>query len=482
MQAPHALIAILLGVTSLGARTPSVTLSDGTTVSGTVEDLGQKLRISPPGGSAREVFKREVASIDGADPILELEFLVRDFEEAASSQDAERVWKRIEARQDLDLGVLWTAAHRPPQRSPQPTGESEHRIEIAGTSFESSYVLYVPASYDPATREWPLWISMHGTGDNGKWPCESMQPFAEKHGFLVAAPTERTDLQGAGWGYTDGERSLTLSVVEDVKRQFAVDPNRIYLGGWSRGGHAAYDIAMHYPALFAGSNPVIGAPRAKLFGMLRNLGNMAFYVVNGAKDQDLLVAAARAGTTLLKKPVGADVVYYEDPNKGHEPMEEKLGEAVDFLLQHERHPDAEKLEVATYDPKYGEGLWLRIDAIDEEAYHLDAPIKVPGLRRGMGELQQLEVFQRAIFEGTAHLDGVRKINAVTLRGEGVARATIFVSGNAFDLDKPIRVQWKAKKLFNDRLERNARYLLDGLRARHDRGRLFWNEISVDLGK
>jgi pimeloyl-ACP methyl ester carboxylesterase len=48
-----------------------------------------------------------------------------------------------------------------------------------------------------------------------------------------------------------GEEDI-LAVVEEMKRRFPVDPDRIYIMGHSMGGAGAYSVGLHYPDLFGG--------------------------------------------------------------------------------------------------------------------------------------------------------------------------------------------------------------------------------------
>ncbi len=60
-----------------------------------------------------------------------------------------------------------------------------------------------------------------------------------------------------------GEEDV-LEVLEEVKRRFPVNPDRVYLMGHSMGGSGTYEIGLHYPDLFGGLMPVDAAMGPKV--------------------------------------------------------------------------------------------------------------------------------------------------------------------------------------------------------------------------
>ena len=52
-----------------------------------------------------------------------------------------------------------------------------------------------------------------------------------------------------------GEEDV-LQVIEEVKRQFPVDPDRVFIMGHSMGGAGSYTVGLHHPDLFGGIMPL----------------------------------------------------------------------------------------------------------------------------------------------------------------------------------------------------------------------------------
>ena len=126
---------------------------------------------------------------------------------------------------------------------------------------------------------------------------------------------------GSGFGFAalflaDGPGVLDGAevgrVVDYVTRRHDLDPGRVYLTGYSDGADAAYALARSLPGRFAALAPVSaydpggGAPAVGL----------PVWAFRGAKDSPHTVAADREFVASLRK-VGADVIYTEYPDAGH---------------------------------------------------------------------------------------------------------------------------------------------------------------------
>jgi polyhydroxybutyrate depolymerase len=129
------------------------------------------------------------------------------------------------------------------------------------------YLLYVPDSYDPTTPT-PLVISIHGFVE---WPAHQMHisrwdQLAEEEGFLVVFP--------AGTGFpmrwsthgqaTRDENSLQdvqfiSNLIDQLEREYAIDPNRIYANGLSNGGGMSFMLSCYLSDRIAAIGTVAGA-------------------------------------------------------------------------------------------------------------------------------------------------------------------------------------------------------------------------------
>jgi hypothetical protein len=190
---------------------------------------------------------------------------------------------------------------------------------------ERAWLLYVPTDYDPAKPR-PFWIDLHGGVSRPEAltheELEQMKFFwgeeAETRGFLLALPAGQ---RGAEW-WTENGAGNVLGILASVKREYAVDPDRVVATGFSDGGSGSYYLALVHPDPFAAFVPLNGhvgvASAAGLQVHLRNLVNTPVYAVNTDLDSlypsEAIRPVAQAVTGL-----GAPYTWREITGFGHDP-------------------------------------------------------------------------------------------------------------------------------------------------------------------
>lgn len=111
-------------------------------------------------------------------------------------------------------------------------------------SRRQRYQLYVPPAYDDK-RAWPLIVFLSPGDDALGWralekPCEANE-------WLFASA------YGAGAGRPLGQRvRATLDVLDDVRRNYRIDPDRTYLVGVAESARLGCQLAFSLPELFGG--------------------------------------------------------------------------------------------------------------------------------------------------------------------------------------------------------------------------------------
>lgn len=187
------------------------------------------------------------------------------------------------------------------------------------TKVAVKYLLYLPTGYKAETAEpWPLLLFLHGAGERG-----SDLSLVAKHGppklvadgrefpFMIVSPQCPLD---QNWN-TD----ILLELLKAVRRDFAVDPSRIYLTGLSMGGFGAWALAVKHPEQFAAVAPVCGGGNGidvllAEGARKRALQALPVWAFHGAKDdvvpvsesERMIVALRRAGCSNLQLTVYRD--------------------------------------------------------------------------------------------------------------------------------------------------------------------------------
>ncbi len=174
------------------------------------------------------------------------------------------------------------------------------------------YRVFIPAHYDGA-KPAPLVIALHGMGgdENSMFDGyrEALKPEAERLGFIVACPKGR----GSASMYRGPAEQDVLDVLAEVRRDYKIDPSRIYLMGHSMGGYGTWSVAMARPELFAALGPISGGGSVE--GMVK-IKDIPEYVTHGDNDKTVDVNSSRTMVAAGKK-LGAPIVYVEVPGGSH---------------------------------------------------------------------------------------------------------------------------------------------------------------------
>ncbi|HKE96115.1 MAG TPA: prolyl oligopeptidase family serine peptidase [Povalibacter sp.] len=266
---------------------------------------------------------------------------------------------------------------------------------------------YLPLDYS-AKQSWPLILALHGFNPGnpeypGWWSVDQRHTsIADKKPVIYIEPHGRGNAQYAGIGEQD-----VLRCLDEAKRTFRVDEDRVYITGESMGGHGTWWIATRHPQLFAAVAPVYGGwdfrvtsvagpPSAPLptnardayfmerissFVSAENLLNLPLYVVHGDSDTSVSVENSRHIVKMLQQ-WGYDVRYHEMPGWGHEDLKQREIIA-DWLLTHRRNPAPEHVRVRAADLGGADAYWVKVEGFEEpmQIVRVDAQILEPGVVR-----------------------------------------------------------------------------------------------------
>lgn len=168
-----------------------------------------------------------------------------------------------------------------------------------------AYDLKVPPGADPEVPA-PLLIELHGFADASAaapWDDEEARnqlvPEAQKRGVMVALAHGTVDAKLGRylWNATDGccdvnhlgtnDVGYVAAIVEDVKKQRAVDPKRVFLFGHNAGGVMANRLACDLADVFAGAVSVAG-PGYLEPSMCAASAPIAYLHIHGDADMTIL--------------------------------------------------------------------------------------------------------------------------------------------------------------------------------------------------
>ncbi|MEY3143979.1 MAG: hypothetical protein RLY21_2472 [Planctomycetota bacterium] len=327
--------------------------------------------------------------------------------------------------------------------------EFDSKVLVArdGTRMPFWYTVYGDA---PANGR-SLYISMHGGGGapkevNDKQWDNQKKLYKPEEGVYVAprAPTDTWNL----WhqGHID---ELFAELIRDMVLFEGVNPDRVYLMGYSAGGDGVYQLAPRMADHFAAAAMMAGHPNETRPDGLRNL---PFALYMGGKDgafkrnqiaRDWKVMLA----DLAAKDAGGyphEVTIFEE--NGHW-MERKDAVAVPWMAKHTRNLRPAKI------------VWLQDDVTSPRFYWLANPDPKQGQRVVASRSGQEVLIEEAT---------------------GVSRLIVRLDDSMVDLDKPVTVRMGGNTMFEGIVPRSLDVIRRTLAERGDPSGVFTAEIAIDL--
>lgn len=163
---------------------------------------------------------------------------------------------------------------------------------------ETQYLLYLPEAYHTDTvKRWPLLLFLHGSGESGydinkvkaHGPPQLIE-YGKNFPFIVVSPQSSVP---TGW---DIDRLYQL--LQQVKRKYRVDADKIYLTGLSMGGFGTWALAIKHPEEFAAIAPICGGGDTTDAWKIRNIPVWCFHgaldnTVPLSSDANMIKAVSR---------------------------------------------------------------------------------------------------------------------------------------------------------------------------------------------
>ena len=184
------------------------------------------------------------------------------------------------------------------------------------TKEKLDYYLYYPQDYDTSPqKKFPILLFLHGGGESGdtlgalkKNGPPKLIVQGKQFPFLILAPQNPHQKK---WWNTRAVNQLLDSVVANNR----VDRKRIYLTGLSRGGGAAWEMAVQYPEKFAALAVVCGMTPLPYAAWLDK--DMPIWVFHGEEDKSIPISESETMVERLKE-MGYDVQFTRYPEVGHD--------------------------------------------------------------------------------------------------------------------------------------------------------------------
>ena len=301
---------------------------------------------------------------------------------------------------------------------------------------------------------WSLFISLHGGGgaperiNTRQWKNQQTL-YEPTEGIYLAprAPTDTWDL----WHKSHIDHLFTrlienLVVLEDV------NPNRVYLLGYSAGGDGVYQLAPRMADRWAAAAMMAGHPNDASPLGLRNIG---FAIYMGGKDaaynRNSVAAEWQAKLAALREndPLAYRHLVTIYPEKGHW-MDGEDASALEWMTSFVRDPLPEKI------------VWKQDDVTNDRFYWLSTPERQP--------------------VAGALVTATRSAQTIEIEGNGIDRISVRLNDQMLDLDQEICIKTPERILYEGQVERTIAMLAATLAQRGDPQSVFSAEVVCDLSK
>ncbi len=295
-----------------------------------------------------------------------------------------------------------------------------------------------------------LFISLHGGGNTSprvndrQW--ENQKTLYEPAEGIYLSPRAPTDTWNL-WHQAHID-PLFDRLIEDLIVLEDVDPNRVYVMGYSAGGDGVFQLAPRMADRFAAAAMMAGHPNETLPLGLRNL---PFTLHMGEKD-----AAYNRNQVAADWGEKLDALEQADPQgyvhlvkihegKGHW-MDHEDAEALDWMARFRRNPFPEKV------------VWQQDDVTHHRFYWL--------------AVSPEQAIARALL--TAQRSGQR----IEVESHQTADVKIRANDTMLDLDQPVEIWANGQRVFEGVLPRTIATLATTLAERGDPKSLYCAEATV----
>ncbi len=303
-----------------------------------------------------------------------------------------------------------------------------------------------------AKKKKPLFIALHGGGQDVGDGASAMQKWSLAAGTCTVIAPTAPELRGSAWNQPDIEQWV-LALIEAAKRTWNCDTNRIYVAGHSMGGYGTWSLGCRHADRFAALAPCQGG----LFvtrgsggmdlapGHLPNLLNTPIRFFNSTDDKQVSYKSAHAADKILAKMKADGYPYewiYEEYNDiGHGLPPKGLSPIVKWMMAKKRDPHPKHVVWEPSRPHKRRFAWI------------GKP------------------------EGTGRIEGRIEDTIVTLTGS-TSGAVVYAAPELFDLEKPVTVRVGDDEVFHGRVPLRLSVLLHTIAETRDPKQYYCGTIEV----
>ncbi|HEX4795167.1 MAG TPA: prolyl oligopeptidase family serine peptidase [Humisphaera sp.] len=238
----------------------------------------------------------------------------------------------------------------------------------------------------------------------------------------------------------------TLEALENAKRHYAIDDNRILVRGFSMGGASCWLFATHHSSLFAAAAPGAGFSETADFLRIRDLSTVPWYEKTLWHEFDSIdyavnifnvplvaysgeIDGQKQAADMMDKALAAEgikMVHIIGPNTPHryEPGAKiEINRRLDAIASVGRNPMPREVKFTTWTLKYNQMFWVTVDAMGKHWQRARVDAQIVDANTVAVTTDNVTALTFDIAPGLCPLDVTRKPK-VTIDGQEIAAAPV----------------------------------------------------------
>ncbi len=331
---------------------------------------------------------------------------------------------------------------------------------------------FIPDGYSPS-QPYGLLIFMHGGG--GKTPREfprhvvthpdedpasyGLQPHFKNSPFIIVAPSAPwNENTGARWNVPKADEYID-AVMRECRYRFNIDPDRIFLGGYSMGGFGAFHLCQRLSDRLAGGVIFSGAWRTTHW---KAWSGLPVFIRHGKADA---VAPGQEG--IRSRPRYTDVFYartahqklralsndnvYVEDDGGHSIRDAAKSISQLARWMQDKRRNAYARHVVAVSPRGWKSStdtptphchWITIHEIGDggvafDTVALDGPSPTWKETRDSFDLQSFRLSTKHVQAGVVDAS-LGTDNQITIQTDNVKRFSLWLHSSMVDFSRPVR--------------------------------------------
>ncbi|MEL6140155.1 MAG: PHB depolymerase family esterase, partial [Bacteroidota bacterium] len=171
-------------------------------------------------------------------------------------------------------------------------GQNIIRDTIQHNNLDRSYILYVPANYEPS-ESWPLVMALHGGGDgNGESLFQQLHfhEVADTANFICVFPNGYANQWADGRGVTTPDQQgvddvqFLNDLLDIISLQYPFDNNNVFVAGVSNGGMMVQRLACESTSAFRAFATIIASMPDSIAVNCEPTAPVPMLIMNGTED------------------------------------------------------------------------------------------------------------------------------------------------------------------------------------------------------